>query len=91
MGHHHIAACTLHPITFRGSGWEYMVQIEAPSTPECQEGVPSPGGQRREEHRSVHHVQVEYYQKKSQDQKQKFKIHRLVDYESGRFILSIDR
>ena len=27
-----------------------MVQIEAPSTPECQEGVPSQGGQHREEH-----------------------------------------
>ena len=42
--------------------WEYnMVQIDAPSTPECQEGVPSPGGQREEEHR-VHHVQGEYHQ-----------------------------
>ena len=29
----------------RGSGWEYMVQIEGPITPECWEGVPSPGGQ----------------------------------------------
>ena len=38
MGHHK----PTHPITFRGSGWEYMVQIESPSTPECQEGVPSP-------------------------------------------------
>ena len=41
--------------------------------------------------RLVLHVQVEHYQKKSQDQKKKFKIHRLVDYESGGFILSIDR
>ena len=37
-----------------------MVQIEAPSTPECQEGVPSQGGQHREEHSVVHHVQVEH-------------------------------
>ena len=39
-----------------------MVQIEAPSTPECQEGVPSQGGQHREEHSVVQHVQVEHYQ-----------------------------
>ena len=38
-----------------------MVQIEAPSTPECQEGVPSQGGQHREEHSVVHLVQVEQY------------------------------
>ena len=56
-----------HPITFRGSGWEYMVHIEAPSTLECWEGVPSPGGQQEEEHRVVLHVQVEHYQKNSQD------------------------
>ena len=31
--------------TFRGSGWEYMVQIDGPITSECWEGVPSPGGQ----------------------------------------------
>ena len=36
--------------------------IEAPSTPECQEGVPSQGGQHREEHSVVHHIQVEHYQ-----------------------------
>ena len=36
-----------------------MVQIEAPSTPECQEGIPSQGGQHREEHCVVQHVQVE--------------------------------
>ena len=40
---HYIADCAIHPITFRG--WEYMVQIEGPITPECWEGVPSPGGQ----------------------------------------------
>ena len=50
------------PITFRRSGCDYMVQIEAPRTPECQEGIPSQGGQRREEHRVVHHVQEEHYQ-----------------------------
>ena len=44
------------------SGWEYMVQIEAPLTLECQDGVPSQGGPGREEHRVVHHVQVEHYQ-----------------------------
>ena len=29
-----------HPITFRGSWWQYVFQREAPWTPECQEGVP---------------------------------------------------
>ena len=29
----------------KGSGWEYMVQIEGPITPESWEGVPSQGGQ----------------------------------------------
>ena len=28
-----------------------MVQVEAPSTPECQEGVPRQGGQSSEEHK----------------------------------------
>ena len=37
--------------TFKRSEWDQMVQMEAPSTPECQEGVPSQGGQHREEHR----------------------------------------
>ena len=36
-----------------------MVKREAPSTPECQEGVPSQDGQHREEHSVVHHVQVQ--------------------------------
>ena len=36
--------------TFKRSKWEYTVQREALSTPECQEGVPSQGGQQREEH-----------------------------------------
>ena len=35
-----------------------MVQIDTLSTPECQEGVLSQGGQQREEHRIVHHVQL---------------------------------
>ena len=39
-----------------------MVQIEGPSTPKCQEGVPSQGGQHTEENRVVHHVQEEHYQ-----------------------------
>ena len=51
-----------HPnITFKRSGWEYMVQMEALSTAEWQEGVPSQGEQQREEHREVHHVQVKHY------------------------------
>ena len=41
----------------------YMVQIEALSTPEFQEGFPSQGGQGREEHKVVHHDQVEHYQR----------------------------
>ena len=40
-----------------------MVQIEALSTPECQEGVPSQGGQLEGEHEVVHYVQEEYYQR----------------------------
>ena len=39
-----------------------MVQIESPSTPECQEGVPIQGGEQREDHRVVHHVQEGHYQ-----------------------------
>ena len=38
-----------------------MVQLEAPSTPDCQEGIQSQGGQHREEQRAVHHVQDEQY------------------------------
>ena len=45
-----------------GQGLDYMVQIEAQSTPEFQENVPSQGWQQREEHRVVHHVQVEHYE-----------------------------
>ena len=30
-----------HPITFRSPVWDYMVQVEASSTPECQDSVPS--------------------------------------------------
>ena len=47
---------------FKRSEWYEMVQIEASSTSECQKGVPSQGGQHREEHSVVHHVQVEHYQ-----------------------------
>ena len=36
-----------------------MVEIEAPSTPECQD---SQSGQHREEHSVVHHVQEEHDQ-----------------------------
>ena len=46
----------------QGPPIDYMVQIEALSTTECQEGVPSQGGQQREVHRVVHHAQVEYYE-----------------------------
>ena len=47
--------------TLKRSKWEYMVQREALSTPECQEGVPSQGGQQREEHRLFQHAQVKHY------------------------------
>ena len=47
--------------TFKRSEWENMVQKEAQSTSECQEGVPSQGGQEREEHGVVHHDQVEHF------------------------------
>ena len=39
-----------------------MIQIGALSDPECQEVVPSQGGQQRKDHRVVHHVQVEHYE-----------------------------
>ena len=42
---HYTAGCAIHPMTFRGSGWEYRVQIEDQINPECWEVVPSPGGQ----------------------------------------------
>ena len=38
-----------------------MVQIEGPNTPECWEGVPSPGGQQEEGHGLVHHGQGEHH------------------------------
>ena len=38
-----------------------MVQIKTLSTPECHEGVPSPGRQHEGEHGVVHHVQGEHY------------------------------
>ena len=47
--------------TFKRSEWENMVQKEAQSTSECQEGVPSQGGEEREEHGVVHHDQVEHF------------------------------
>ena len=35
-------------------GWmEYIAQIGVLSTPDCWEGVPSPGGQQQEEHSTV--------------------------------------
>ena len=49
-----------HPITFRSPVWDNTLQVEAPSTPECQEGVPSQGGHQREEQRVVHRVQEEH-------------------------------
>ena len=48
--------------SFRRSGLEYIVHIEASSTLKFQEGIPSQGRQQREEHRVVQHVQVEHYQ-----------------------------
>ena len=55
-----------------------MVQLEAPSTSEYWEGVPSPGGQQEEEHKVVVQVQVEHYHNKSKDKKPKSKIPGLV-------------
>ena len=49
-----------HPITFRSPVWDNTVQVEAPSTPECQEGIPSQGGHQREEQRVVQRVQEEH-------------------------------
>ena len=40
-----------------------MVQIEAASTPECQEGVQSPSGQCEEEHGVDQYVQGEHYKR----------------------------
>ena len=40
----------------------YMVQMEAPSTPECHDCVQSQIGQKKEKHRVVHHVQEEHYE-----------------------------
>ena len=37
-----------------------VVQVEAPSTPEFQEGIPSQGGHQREEQRVVQCVQEEH-------------------------------
>ena len=59
---HHPTQPPYYPITFRGSELEYMVQIKAPSIPDCQEVALSPGGQRKEEHWVVHHSQGEQYQ-----------------------------
>ena len=52
---------TTPPTTFKGCEKVYMVQIEAPSTPGCQDSIPSQGGQHREEHRVVHRIQEEHY------------------------------
>ena len=54
-----------HPLTFRGYGWECMVQIGAPSTSEYWEGVPNPGGQREEKDRVVLHIQVKHIFRRS--------------------------
>ena len=49
-----------HPKTIKSPVWDKMVQVEAPSTPKCQEGVPSQGGHQRKEHRVVLQVQEEH-------------------------------
>ena len=54
-----------------------MDQIDSPRS------VPSPGRQQQEEHRVALHVQVEHYQKKSQDHKQETKIPRLSPVDSS--------
>ena len=50
---------------YDSQGCCHMVQIEAPSTPECQEGVPNLCGQQEEE---VFHNQVEHNDKKGKVQ-----------------------
>ena len=52
---------------------EYMVQIEAQSTPECRDSVLCPGGEQE-----VLHIQVEPCQKKFQVHKPKSQIPLLV-------------
>ena len=59
-----------HPITW--------FRLKPPSTSECQEGVPSLGGQQEEEHRVFLYIQVEHFHKKSQDHEPKYKIPGLV-------------
>ena len=39
------------PTTLKGCEKVYMVHIEAPSNPGCQDSIPSQGGQLREEHK----------------------------------------
>ena len=45
-----------------------MVRIEAPGTPECQEGISSQGGQWWEEDTVVHYVQEEHIKVTLNDQ-----------------------
>ena len=73
MGHPH------HPptpsLTFGRSGWDYMVQIEALSTPECQKGIPSQGGQWWEEDSVVHHAMNQTINKTLNKTMNRTKIH----------------
>ena len=57
LAHYHTTACTL-----LYSLLHTTMQIEGPSTLECWEGVPSPGGQWEEGHGLVQHVQGEHHQ-----------------------------
>ena len=50
-------------VNFKGSGWEYMVQIEALSSLSVRKVSLVKVKQQEEEHRVVHHVQVEHYQR----------------------------
>ena len=53
--------CATHPITLRSTVWDYMVQVEAPSTLSVRKVCQVPSGHQREEHRVVHHVKEEHY------------------------------
>ena len=62
MGHH---KPTHPPDNFRGSGWEYKVQMES-QVPLSVRKVSQviPGGQQEGEHGVVHQVQGEHYKRK---------------------------
>ena len=62
--------------TFNEPEWEYMVQKKALSTSQCQEGVPSQGGQLREKYRVVQ--KEEHYEVTSQQVSQNWLKSRVI-------------